>query len=40
MVTAEQNFDAFARARTPALVRTAYALTGNQHTAEDLVQRR
>ncbi len=38
MVTAEEDFDAFARARTPALVRTAYALTGNQHTAEDLVQ--
>lgn len=34
----EDGFDAFARARTPALIRTAYALTGNQHTAEDLVQ--
>ena len=26
------------RARTPALLRTAYLLTGNQHSAEDLVQ--
>jgi RNA polymerase sigma-70 factor (sigma-E family) len=32
------EFDAFVRARTPALLRTAYLLTGDQHLAEDLVQ--
>ncbi len=32
------EFDAFVRARTPALLRTAYLLTGDQHRAEDLVQ--
>ena len=32
------DFDAFVRARTPALLRTAYLLTGDQHLAEDLVQ--
>ncbi|ADD42908.1 SigE family RNA polymerase sigma factor [Stackebrandtia nassauensis] len=32
------EFDAFARARTPALLRAAYLLTGDQHSAEDLVQ--
>ncbi len=33
-----EDFDAYVRARTPALVRTAYLLTGDQHRAEDLVQ--
>lgn len=32
------DFDAFVRARTPALLRSAYLLTGDQHHAEDLVQ--
>jgi len=32
------DFDAFVRARTPALLRSAYLLTGDQHLAEDLVQ--
>jgi RNA polymerase sigma-70 factor (sigma-E family) len=32
------EFTAFVVARTPALLRTAYALTGDQHAAEDLVQ--
>ncbi|MEV0153385.1 SigE family RNA polymerase sigma factor [Micromonospora sp. NPDC050686] len=32
------EFDAFVRARTPALLRSAYLLTGDQHLAEDLVQ--
>lgn len=32
------EFDAYVRARTPALLRTAYLLTGDQHRAEDLVQ--
>lgn len=31
-------FDAFVRARLPALLRFAYALTGDPHTAADLVQ--
>lgn len=31
-------FEAFVRARTPALTRTAYLLTGDAHLAEDLVQ--
>lgn len=34
----EQQFTAFVRQRTPALIRTAYALCVNQHDAEDLVQ--
>jgi len=33
-----EGFDAFVAARTPALLRTAYLLTGDQHLAEDLVQ--
>jgi len=33
-----EQFAAFVRARTPALVRTAFLLTGDQHLAEDLVQ--
>ena len=32
------QYDAFVRARTPALLRLAYLLTGDQHLAEDLVQ--
>ncbi|GAB1692571.1 SigE family RNA polymerase sigma factor [Krasilnikovia sp. M28-CT-15] len=32
------DFDAFVRTRTPALLRSAYLLTGDQHLAEDLVQ--
>ena len=31
-------FAEFVRARTPALLRTAYLLTGDQGAAEDLVQ--
>ena len=31
-------FDEFVHARSAALARTAYLLTGNHHTAEDLVQ--
>jgi RNA polymerase sigma-70 factor (sigma-E family) len=38
-VDAERDaFDAFVRARLPALLRFAYALTGDPHTAADLVQ--
>ncbi len=36
--TAEQQFRDFVHARTPALSRTAYLLTGDAHLAEDLVQ--
>jgi RNA polymerase sigma-70 factor (sigma-E family) len=32
------DFDSYVRARTPALLRSAYLLTGDQHLAEDLVQ--
>jgi RNA polymerase sigma-70 factor (sigma-E family) len=34
----EVEFTAFVAERTHALFRTAYALTGNQHAAEDLLQ--
>ena len=34
----EHDFHAFVVARTPALSRTAYLLTGDAHLAEDLVQ--
>ena len=34
----EWAFDAFVRARMPALLRFAHALTGDPHTAADLVQ--
>lgn len=34
----EVEFTAFVADRTHALFRTAYALTGNQHAAEDLLQ--
>ncbi len=33
-----EEFDSFVRGRTPALLRSAYLLTGDQHLAEDLVQ--
>jgi RNA polymerase sigma-70 factor (sigma-E family) len=33
-----EAFDAFVRARMPALLRFAHALTGDPHTAADLVQ--
>ena len=32
------EYESFVRARTPALLRSAYLLTGDQHLAEDLVQ--
>lgn len=32
------GFDAFVKARGPALLRTAFLLTGDRHRAEDLVQ--
>lgn len=35
---AEQEFLEFARTRTVVLLRSAYALTGQQQNAEDLVQ--
>lgn len=36
--TSRVAFEDFVRARTPALSRTAYLLTGDAHLAEDLVQ--
>jgi RNA polymerase sigma-70 factor (sigma-E family) len=33
-----EDFEAYVRARTPALLRSAYLLSGDQHRAEDLVQ--
>ena len=38
MDTLAGEFDAFVRARTPSLLRSAFLLTGDQHLAEDLVQ--
>jgi DNA-directed RNA polymerase specialized sigma24 family protein len=38
MDSVTDEFEAFVRGRTPALLRTAYLLTGDQHLAEDLVQ--
>ena len=35
---AEESFRAYVRARTPALSRVAFLLTGDRHLAEDLVQ--
>lgn len=35
---AAAQFDEFVRSRTPALLRTAFLLTGDRHLAEDLVQ--
>jgi RNA polymerase sigma-70 factor (sigma-E family) len=37
-VGGEDSFNAFVVARTPALLRAAYLLTGDQQLAEDLVQ--
>jgi RNA polymerase sigma-70 factor (sigma-E family) len=37
-VEVPSGYDEFVRARTPALLRAAYLLTGDQHLAEDLVQ--
>ncbi|QIK74653.1 SigE family RNA polymerase sigma factor [Nocardioides piscis] len=37
-MTDRSAFDEFVHARSGALARTAYLLTGNHHTAEDLVQ--
>jgi RNA polymerase sigma-70 factor (sigma-E family) len=34
------SFEAYVRARTPALSRLAYLLTGDHHLAEDLVQQK
>ena len=34
----QRRFREFVAARTPALMRTAYLLAGNQHDAEDLLQ--
>ena len=36
--TTAAEFDSFVRSRTPALLRSACLLTGDQHLAEDLVQ--
>jgi RNA polymerase sigma-70 factor (sigma-E family) len=38
MDTQAEEYERFVRARTPALLRSAYLLTGDQHLAEDLVQ--
>jgi RNA polymerase sigma-70 factor (sigma-E family) len=34
----DADFEAYMSARQPSLLRTAYLLTGDRHTAEDLVQ--
>ena len=34
----DAEFEAYMAARQPSLLRTAYLLTGDRHTAEDLVQ--
>lgn len=36
--TRDADFSAYMAARQPALLRTAYLLSGDRHTAEDLVQ--
>jgi RNA polymerase sigma-70 factor (sigma-E family) len=36
--TRDEEFSAYMAARQPALMRTAYLLAGDRHTAEDLVQ--
>lgn len=38
MRPSERDFEEFVAARSAALLRTAYLLTGNHHDAEDLVQ--
>ena len=37
-MSAREDFEEYVAARMPALLRTAYLLTGNPHDAEDLVQ--
>jgi len=37
-MTTQSEFEEFATAATPSLLRSAYLLTGDQHLAEDLVQ--
>jgi RNA polymerase sigma-70 factor (sigma-E family) len=37
-LTRDEEFEAYMAARQPSLLRTAYLLTGDRHTAEDLVQ--
>jgi RNA polymerase sigma-70 factor (sigma-E family) len=37
-VTRDEDFSSYMHARQPSLLRTAYLLTGDRHTAEDLVQ--
>lgn len=36
---ARESFGAFVAARSGSLIRTAYVLTGDQHLAEDLLQK-
>lgn len=38
MSSRDQEFEEFARARTPALLRSAWLLCGDRHQSEDLVQ--
>jgi RNA polymerase sigma-70 factor (sigma-E family) len=38
MAERDEEFAAYMAARQPSLLRTAYLLTGDRHTAEDLVQ--
>jgi RNA polymerase sigma-70 factor (sigma-E family) len=38
MASLAEDFDEYVRTRTPALLRSAFLLTGDQHLAEDLVQ--
>jgi RNA polymerase sigma-70 factor (sigma-E family) len=37
-LTRDEDFSAYMQARQPSLLRTAYLLTGDRHSAEDLVQ--
>jgi RNA polymerase sigma-70 factor (sigma-E family) len=37
-LTRDEDFASYMHARQPSLLRTAYLLTGDRHTAEDLVQ--
>jgi RNA polymerase sigma-70 factor (sigma-E family) len=37
-MTEPADFEAYVRARSPALLRSAFLLTGDEHLAEDLVQ--
>jgi DNA-directed RNA polymerase specialized sigma24 family protein len=36
LAATKYEYDAFVRTRTPALLRSAYLLTGDQHLADDL----